>query len=328
MELIEKVENLINSKMLISEGDHIIVGVSGGPDSICLLHVLLQIQKQKNNFKITVAHINHLIRQNAILDEKYVDSFCNKNNIPIFIKRADVEEIARKRKIGTEEAGRAVRYEFFEEVRKKVKANKIATAHNANDNAETMILNIIRGCGIDGLNGIEANNGIIIRPLINIRRDEIEKYCKLNKLNPREDESNLETIYQRNKVRNIMIPYVKKEFNNNIVETLNRLSKLAQEETNYIEEITIKQYLNIVKSEENGKIELCLNAFNNLETVIKKRLIRYTIEKTIGNIQGIGNIHVEDIIKMCDKKIGNKFLTPNKKIKVCIKNKKIIFEAI
>ncbi len=223
--LIEKIENNIIKNKLIESGDSIVVGVSGGPDSICLLHALEQIKNRGLDFRITVAHINHMIRVNAILDEEYVENYCQKHAIPVFIKRVEVEKFARQNKIGTEEAGRKVRYDFFEEVKEKVGANKIATAHNSNDNAETIILNILRGCGLDGLKGIERKNGIFIRPLIDIERREIEAYCGENNLNPRIDETNSELIYQRNKVRNIMIPYVEKEFNENFVGTLNRLSR-------------------------------------------------------------------------------------------------------
>lgn len=326
--LIEKVEKIIKEEKLIESGDRIVVGVSGGPDSICLLHVLQQIQKRGLNFEINVAHINHMIRANAILDEEYVENYCKKQSIPVFIKRISVLEIAEKEKIGTEEAGRNVRYHFFEEVKEKTNSNKIATAHNSNDNAETVIMNLIRGCGIDGLKGIERKTGNLIRPLIDISREEIEDYCKQNNLNPRIDESNEQLIYQRNKVRNVMIPYIQKEFNANFVGTLNRLSQIAKEEADFIEQITKKQYEKIVKKEDKGLIELDLKQFNLLETVIKKRVLRYTIYRVLGNVRGIATIHMEDIVTMCEKEIGNKYLTPNKNIKITIKNKKIIFEAI
>lgn len=223
--LIDKIEKNITENKLIESGESIVVGVSGGPDSICLLHVLQQIQKRGLDFQITVAHINHMLRVNSILDEEYVENYCKNHRIPVFIKRIEVEKYAKQNRIGTEEAGRKVRYDFFEEVRNNIGASKIATAHNSNDNAETIILNAIRGCGLDGLKGIEGKKGIYIRPLINTSREEIEAYCKENKINPRIDETNRELIYQRNKVRNVMIPYVQREFNENFVATLNRLSR-------------------------------------------------------------------------------------------------------
>ncbi len=323
--MIEEIENFIITNKMIESGDKVVIGVSGGPDSICLLDILRRICNKDINFEIYVAHINHMIRENANLDEEYVKIYCEKYKIPFFVKRVDVLETAKLNKMGIEETGREIRYSFFEEVRNKVGANKIATAHNANDNAETIILNIIRGCGINGLIGIEAKTGILIRPLIQTNRADIEKYCLDNNLNPRRDESNDELIYQRNKVRNVMIPYIEKEFNQNFIGTLNRISNIAKESTEYINNIAQNEYDKIVIEENKDKIELKLGEFNALEDVIKKQIIRYTINKILGNLQGISNVHIEDILKMCSKKIGNKFLSPNKRIKICIYNKKIIF---
>ncbi len=324
--LIEKVEKQIKEKKLIELGDRIVVGVSGGPDSICLLHVLEQIRKRGLNFEIFVAHVNHMIREEADSDEQYVENYCKKAGIPVFIKRIQIEEIAKQKKVGTEEAGRNERYAFFEEVKQETHATKIATAHNANDNAETVILNIIRGCGTEGLKGIEAKSKDgIIRPLIDISREEIEEYCEENGLNPRIDKTNKELIYQRNKVRNVIIPYIEKEFNKNFIGTINRLSKITAEESELIQNIAKEQYKKICINECNDKIEIDLALFNLQHLVIKKRILRYTIYKVLGNVQGIGSIHIDEILSICDKNIGNKYVTPNKNIKVSIKNKKIIF---
>ena len=154
-----------------------------------LLHILQKL-KEKYNLKIYVAHINHMIRENAKIDEQYVENYCKENNIQCFIKKADVVAKAEKDKNGVEEAGREVRYNFFEEVLKNTNSNKIAIAHNLNDNAETVIMNLLRGTGLAGLKGIEPKRGKYIRPLIEIPREEIEEYCIQNKIKPRHDESN------------------------------------------------------------------------------------------------------------------------------------------
>lgn len=146
----DKVLDTIINNNLIEKNDRIVVAVSGGPDSISLLHILLQI-REEYNISLFVAHINHMIRENAKLDEEYVKKFCDENNIDFFSKRVDVKKVAHDSKIGTEEAGRIVRYDFFEEVKKKTHSNKIAIAHNKNDRVETIILNIIRGSGTNGL---------------------------------------------------------------------------------------------------------------------------------------------------------------------------------
>lgn len=293
-----------------------------------MLDILNEIRKEKQiNFNIYVAHINHQIRKEADDDERYVQEYCKKNNIQFFSKKIDIISEAKKEKTGTEETGRIARYKFFEEILIKTNSNKIATAHTANDNAETVLMNIIRGSGTSGLKGIvPVREEKFIRPLIETTREEIEKYCEEKKLNPRYDKTNKENIYTRNKTRNLLIPYIQREFNPNIINTLNRLSEISNEENKYFEKIVTNTYNEIlIKENIKSSIELDLKKFNLLESVIKSRIILYTINKLLGNCQGIELINIKDIIKLCENNIGNKFLIPNKKIKILVKNKKIFF---
>lgn len=324
----EKVLENILKYNLIKDGDKVVVGVSGGPDSITLLNVLLNIKKtNKINFEVIVCHINHMIRKEAIDDENYVKEYCDKNGISCFVKKIEVEKMAKENKISTEEAGRNARYEFFKEILEKEKANLIATAHTANDNAETVIMNIIRGSSTYGIGGIDIKRDNLIRPLINCSREEIEDYCKKNNLNPRIDKTNFENVYTRNKVRNLLIPYIKENFNPNIVEAINRLSDISKEENEYLEKITRQAYEEILIKEESNKNQIVLNLkeFNKLEKVIKSRVILYTINILFKTRNGIEKKHIEDIIKLCSNNIGNKFLIPNKNKKILVKNKKIFF---
>ena len=299
--------------------------MSGGPDSITLLDVLLKIQKEIK-FNIVVAHINHMIRKEAIDDQKYVEEFCKNRKIPCFVKQVEIQDLAKKQKIGTEEAGRKIRYEFFDEILKQTNSNKIATAHTKNDNVETVLMNIIRGTGTSGLKGIEViRENKYIRPLLNCKRNQIEEYCKINNLKPRIDKTNMENIYTRNKVRNLLIPYIQKEFNPNIIEAIDRLSKISKEENQFIEDKTIQAYKEILIEETKEQITLDLKKFNVLELVIKNRIVLYTINRLFGSSSGIEKIHIQDIIKLCSNNIGNKFLIPNKKVKILVKNKKIFF---
>lgn len=323
-----KILEIIKKYNLIENEDKIVVGVSGGPDSITLLNILKNIKESKYiNFEIVVCHINHMIRQEAIEDEEYVKKYCKDNNIECYVKRIEVEKMAETQKIGTEEAGRKARYEFFNEILEKTNSNKIATAHTANDNAETVLMNIIRGSGTTGLKGIEAKRDNLIRPLIESTREEIEDYCKENNLNPRIDKTNFENIYTRNKVRNMLIPYIKENFNPNIIDSINRLSNLSKQENTYLDHITEKTYNTLLLEEKNDEIILDLKAFNSQELVIKNRVVLYTINKVLGTRSGIEKKHIEDIIKLCSNNIGNKYLIPNKKVKILIKNKKIFFIA-
>ncbi len=320
----------IKKYKLIENGDKIVLGVSGGPDSITMLDILDKIKNEQTiNFEICVAHINHMIREEAIEDEKYVQEYCKKNNIDCYVKRIDVQQIAYDKKIGTEEAGRKVRYDFFEEILKKTNSNKIAIAHNKNDKIETIIMHLLRGSGLSGLKGIEPiRSNKYIRPLIECERQVIEEYCEENKLNPRIDKTNFENEYTRNKIRNIVIPYIQKEFNPNIIHTLDRLSQVATEESSYIDNQTQAIYNQIIIEENDKKIVIDLNKFNKQEEVIKRRLVLKTIKQLKGSTDRIEKIHIEDIIKLCNNNVGNKYLTPNKNLKVLVKDKKIFFNLL
>ena len=316
--LIEQVLKTIKKYNLIKPNDKIVCGVSGGPDSICMLDILRRIKEEnKINFDIMVCHINHLIREEATVDEQYVENYCKKYSIPFYAKRIDVKKQAENNKQGTEEAGRNVRYDFFEEIFQKEKATKIAIAHNKNDKIETMIMNVFRGSGISGLRGIEPiRDNKFIRPLIECERVEIETYCEENELNPRIDKTNFINDVTRNKIRNIAIPYIKNEFNPNIINTLNRLSDVITEEDEYMKKQTLDIYNKIKIKEDDGVTILDLKQFNIQEKIIRKRIIILAITKTVGTAQNIEKVNIEDIIKLCSNNIGNKYLTPNKNIKI------------
>lgn len=354
----EKMKKTIEKFNLVEANDKIVIGVSGGPDSIAMLNALYElfneIKKQDNSKaginsllegcqkgpSLVATHINHQIREEANDDEDFVRNFCKEKNIDFYCKRINVLELANNMKIGTEEAGRIARYDFFNEVLIKTNATKIAIAHNKNDKIETMIMNMLRGSGVNGLKGIEPKRGIYIRPLIECDRTEIEQYCEENNLNPRIDKTNFENDYTRNKIRNIVIPYIKEEFNPNIVETLDRLSELLTDVDEYVDKQVQNEYKNVLieeirenteqNTEQNtqGQIKeviLKLKKFNNQEKVIKSRLVLYTITRLFGSTKGIEKKHIEDIIKLCSNNVGNKYLTPNKNIKILVKDHKIYF---
>lgn len=324
--MIDAVLKTIEKYNLIEANDKIVLGVSGGPDSLFMLDILNNL-KEKLHIELVVAHINHKLREEADSEEEFVKEFCKKINVEFYSKRIEVEEYANNNKIGLEEAGRKIRYEFFEEVLNKTCSNKIAIAHNKNDKVETMIMHILRGSGISGLQGIQAKtNNKIIRPIIEIDREEIEKYCKEQKLEPRIDKSNFDNIYTRNKIRNIVIPYIKQEFNPNFIETMTRLSEVITEENEFLNKLTMGEYKNILIQQNEKEITLDLKKFNELDNIIKKRIILYTVSNLRGGSQGIEKIHVEDIVKLCKNNVGNKFLIPNKGLKVLVKDKKIFFK--
>ena len=321
----EAVLKIIEKYNLIKANDKIVLGVSGGPDSLFMLNILNNL-KEKLQIELVVAHINHMIREEADQEEEFVRQFCEKINIPFYSKRIEVEKYANNNKLGLEEAGRKIRYEFFEEICNTTGANKIAVAHNKNDKVETMIMHMLRGSGISGLQGIQAQtNNKIIRPIIEIERKDIEKYCEEQDLKPRIDKSNFDNTYTRNKIRNVVIPYIQEEFNPNFIETMTRLSEVITEENIFLNKLTETEYSKILIQQQNKEIVLDLKKFNALDNIIKKRIILYTVTNLRGGSQGIEKIHIEDIVKLCKNNVGNKFLIPNKGLKVLVKDKKIFF---
>ena len=328
--ILERILKFINEYQLIKSGEKVVLGVSGGPDSIFMLDTLRKLKENKKlDCELVVAHVNHMIREEAIDDEQYVLDYCKKNNIECYAKRIDVQKYANNNKVGTEEAGRILRYEFFDEILEHTNSQKIAIAHNKNDKAETIIMNLLRGAGLTGLKGIEPiRNNKYIRPILEMERNEIEEYCEYNSLNPRIDKTNFENTYTRNKIRNIIIPYIKEEFNPNIIDAMNRLSQVVTEDEVFLDEITKEELNKIIINKNSNEIVLDLKEFNTLNKVIQKRMVFFAMSQILGNSTGIEKIHVDNIVKLCNSNIGNKFLMPNKNIKILIKDKKIFFTLI
>lgn len=283
---------------LIEANDNILVGVSGGPDSMALLYVLMEIRRDIE-FNIFVAHVNHGVRgKEALEDEKYVERTAHMLNLPYFSKTVDMDGYAKKHKISSEEAGRELRYLFFNEILSKIGGGKIAVAHNKNDQAETLLLRFFRGAGIDGLKGMEYKNGNIIRPLLGIERREIEKYLSDKNIESRIDRTNLETIYSRNRVRLEVLPYIKEHFNSNIVDTLWRMSEIMSIDSDFLDSFSKKTYVKIVKEKAKNSIILDGDAFLKEHRSVQQRIIRDAIVDINGSLKGITYKHISDALAL------------------------------
>lgn len=211
----------------------------------------------------------------------------------------------------------------------QTKSNKIVTAHNKNDQVETVLMKLIRGSGMTGLRGIELiRENKYIRPLLECERKEIETYCEQNNLQPKIDKTNQQNQYTRNKIRNCLIPYLQQEFNPNLIQTIERLSNIVKQEDDYIKKQMQQNYDEIVVKQEKKQIVLDLKNFNQLETVIKSRMIRYIISDILNLPFTLQNVHIMDIIKLCNHNVGNKYLVPNQKIKILVKKNQIFFMSL
>ncbi len=323
--IINIVKNNIIENGLIKKNDKVVVAVSGGPDSMCLLDTLFKI-KDEIGFNIIAAHVNHGIRIEAEEEKIYVENYCKEKDIPFYYLKVDIPTLAKEKKMSEETCGREVRYNFFEEVREKEGAQSIAVAHNLNDNIETILLNEIRGCGLKGLTGMDFKYNKIIRPLLTIEKKDILVYNNELELHPCFDKTNEEEIYLRNKIRLSLIPYLQ-ELNPNFVTNISRMRKILKDDNDFIEEYTNNIFNRVILNEDDSKIVFDFSLFMNEHDSIKNRIIRKIIEKKISNLDGIENIHVLDIIKLLKNNIkGKKYIIGNKfTIEIVKKNIAIIY---
>ena len=208
------------------ENSRILLAISGGKDSMTMLD-LFNCFKDELKLDLVACHFNHSLRENADRDEKFVKSQCEKYGLKFYSKKEDVLFYSNENKLSTEEGARFLRYKFFDEIKRAENIEYIATAHNKNDLAETVIMRILRGTGINGLVGIQSERGDLIRPILNFSRDEIEKYIEENNIPFVEDETNFEDLYLRNKIRLNLFQILKNEYNPKILDALSRLSNIA-----------------------------------------------------------------------------------------------------
>ena len=308
------VKNTIQRYNLIEKGDHVIIGLSGGPDSMCLFLILLELQA-KLDLEITAVHVNHMFRDVfAQRDQEYVEGFCAGSKVPCKVSVVDCTKMAKEQGLTTEEAGRNARYEAFYAAAKELIAQgvpsekiKIAVAQNKNDQAETLLMRIMRGTGTQGLSGIEYSRAgefgtTIIRPLLDVERDDIEEFCLDEEINPCFDHTNDEAIYTRNKIRLELIPYIAKNFNENIVDSLVRLSQNAKEDNEYLWAQAQIEYASLKKPKSetgtiiNSERIVILNRtkLKKLSSAIRRRGILSAFFE-IGLTQDIVSAHLDMI---------------------------------
>ena len=294
----EKVLSVIREYNLIKEKENIVIGVSGGPDSMALLYVLLEIRTLLN-FNIHIAHVNHGVRgEEAKNDQLFVERIAKELNLQYYTKNVNMFQYGKEKGITSEEAGRELRYGFFREVLENVGGGKIAVAHNMNDQAETLLMRFMRGTGIDGLKGMEFIYKDIIRPILGIDRKEIEAYIERNRIETVLDRTNLQPIYTRNKVRLELIPYIEKNFNPNIINTLWRMSRISDCDSKFLDDYSEMKFNIIVKKQDKHSIILNGDKFLEEDRSIQQRIIRNAILKINGSLQGISEIQISSVLNL------------------------------
>lgn len=324
----DKVYDTIIKNDLIQDGDKIVLGVSGGPDSICMLNILYKLKEQlskfnKINYTMIVATVNHCIRKEASEEAEFVKNVCNNLNIKFRYLEVDVPKMAKANKQSEELCGRNVRYEFFKKVMQEEGANKIAVAHNSDDVIETILINLSRGTGIKGLTGISYKNEEIIRPLLDIKKSEINDYCKENNLEPRIDKTNFETIYTRNKIRNNIIPILKENLGESFCNSVLKTREILIKEEEFLSQYT-NNIINSAIIEDN--IESIIFNYNGIlkeHEAIIIRCIREIIYRLMGNLDNVSYVHVQSINKILESNIKGKSFIFGKRFEIDILKKDI-----
>lgn len=309
----QKVKQYIAKHSMLRSGDEVVIGVSGGADSMMLLHFL---NRHKGFYQIhlKVAHVHHGIRANADQDAAYVETIAREWKLPFYIKKCNIPELANEWQMTEEEAGRKVRYDFFISLTNQ--DGKIATAHNMNDQAETMMMRFLRGTDIQGLRGIPPKRENIIRPILGLTREEVEKYCSEWNLVYQQDETNFMPIYTRNKLRLECIPYIKEHFNSNIIHVMARQSEVYGEADAFLTQYTHKIFQGISSFVE-GKVSLKRDELLKQEVYIQKRLVLKAIDKLLGHTKEISSNHIKAILELITKQSGKKINLP---FSICVIN--------
>ena len=275
--------------MLPHGGGTILCAVSGGRDSMCLLHYLHEASRQ-HHFTVAAAHLNHLMRDTALRDVAFVRSFCAERAIPFFTEEAPVYERAEQWHVGVEEAGRRLRYDFLYRTAQAIGAEKIATAHHMGDQAETVVLHLLRGTGPEGLGGIPPVRGRLIRPLLQTSRREIEQYLDENGIGHVEDETNEDMAYARNRLRGIIWPELER-INPAVCENVARAARIIREENDFLDRLAAS-YLPSEGTEV--RCEVLLGA----PEVLRRRMLRQLIGRLSVGKKDFGAVHIEALLRL------------------------------
>jgi len=299
--IVRTVKQAIAEHSMFQSGDRVLVAVSGGADSVALIH-LLETLAPLFAFRLAIAHLNHCLREKeSDRDAEFVLRLAQKLNLPVYLEKIDVHQYKRQHKLSLEEAARKVRYGFFNQVAEENGFNKIALGHHHDDNAELVLMFLLRGSGPLGLSGIPAaRDNKIVRPLINVRRSEIRDYLTEKKLEYVSDTSNTDLDHQRNKLRHDLIPNILTSYNPRISETLNRLAAIMHSEDEWLDELVEPIFQRHLIHRENIGIQLSLEGFERLPRAAQRRLIRRAILTVKGDLWRITYTHVDAVIRLAN----------------------------
>ncbi len=317
MELLKRVQSIIERDQLLDSGDAVVVGVSGGPDSLCLLHLLLRL-RDEYALKLHVAHLNHCLRgAEADADAAFVAQLAEEWGLPASIESRDVAALAREKKLAIEEAARQARYAFLARVARRTGAPKIAVGHNADDQVETILMHWLRGSGLAGLRGMQPASRLqelrladeevspdkakdrllLIRPLLESPRADIEAYCAEQGLQPRFDRSNLDTTYYRNRLRHELLPFLE-TFNPRIREGILRSAKIITADYALLRQQAAKAWAESTLTESEQAVAFDLRKWRSLPLSLQRSVLREAIHRLRRSLRNINWVHIDNAISV------------------------------
>lgn len=285
MDFFSEFKEYIKRESLVTRGDHLLLGVSGGPDSLSMLDLFNRL-KDELELKLVVFHLNHCFRQQAEHEAEFVENFCRERRLKIECRKVDVPAVASENGLSPEEAARNVRLDLIKKIMGKHQLQRACLAHNRDDLVETVLFNLFRGTGLRGLKGIEPVSRIrgirIVHPLLRFTRDMIEEYCQFRGLNPVRDASNEQSLYTRNIIRNQLLPLIEQEINPAVKQAVFRMSSIIGDIDAFLEKQTDEAKKQVIISEKDGKYELALSRLRELSSVIRRRLVHDIYSELVG----------------------------------------------
>ncbi len=300
--MLNRIKKFIEKNGLLTKGDRVVLGLSGGADSVCLLKVLLAL-KEDYDLKLWAVHVNHNIRgEEALRDRDFSKALCEADGVKIFVYSYDIPSLSKAEGFTEEETGRNYRYKAFYETAEKVGANRIALAHNKNDNAETMLQRLIRGSGLKGLGGILPKRDKIIRPLLCLSRAEIEAF--LGDTPYITDSTNQSLEYLRNKIRHKLLPSIEEEINPNIVEVLFKTSGIIRKENDFLEKEAKKAYERVLIKKDESSVSLSCERLSAENEVLQNRVLRLASLPLTKKMQDIELKHIESLKDLAEGQNG------------------------